>query len=35
VQAKILDELDTVSHATGQLDLSMAERLISERLTPI
>lgn len=35
VQAKILDELDAVAHATGQLDLSMAEHLISERLTPI
>jgi kynurenine 3-monooxygenase len=35
VQAKILDELDAVSHATGQLDLSMADRLIRERLTPI
>jgi len=35
VQARILDELDAVSHATGQLDLSMAEHLISERLTPI
>lgn len=35
VQAKILDEIDAVSHATGHLDLSMAEHLISERLTPI
>jgi kynurenine 3-monooxygenase len=35
VQAKILDELDAVAHATGGLDLSMAEHLITERLTPI
>ena len=35
VQAKILDELDAVAHATGYLDLSMAEHLISEQLTPI
>ncbi len=32
VQARILDELDAVAHATGQLDLASAERLINERL---
>ena len=35
VQTRILDELDAVAHATGELDLSMAEHLITERLTPI
>lgn len=35
VQAKILDEIDAVAHATGGLDLAMAEHLINERLTPI
>jgi kynurenine 3-monooxygenase len=35
IQARILDEVDAVAHATGQLDLAMAERLITERLPPI
>ncbi len=35
VQTRILDELDAVAHATGQLDLATAERLITERLSPI
>lgn len=35
VQARILDELDAVAHATGQLDLATAERLINGRLAPL
>ena len=35
VQAKILDEIDAVAHATGQLDLGMAESLITDRLPPL
>ena len=35
VQARILDELDAVAHATGQLDLAAAERLINARLSVI
>jgi kynurenine 3-monooxygenase len=35
VQTRILDELDAVAYATGGLDLSMAEHLITQRLPPI
>jgi kynurenine 3-monooxygenase len=35
IQTRILDQLDAVAHATDQLDLAMADRLISERLPPI
>ena len=35
IQARILDELDAIAHATGQVDLALAERLITERLPPI
>ena len=35
VQARILDELDAVAQATGELDLAAAARLINERLDVI
>ncbi len=35
VQVRILDEVDAVAYATGGLDLSMAEHLITDRLPPI
>jgi kynurenine 3-monooxygenase len=35
VQARILDELDAVAHATGELDFTIAEHLISEQLPQI
>jgi kynurenine 3-monooxygenase len=35
VQSRILDEVDALAHATGVLDLAVAEHMISEQLPPI